>query len=60
MQADFRATADLRNEKLSAKVRDAQLMKVPYMGIIGDKEVEDKTITPRLRSGKNLSGHGAG
>ena len=58
VQADFRATADLRNEKLSAKVRDAQLMKVPYMGIIGDKEVEDKTITPRLRSGKNLPAMG--
>jgi threonyl-tRNA synthetase len=53
--ADFRAKADLRNEKLSAKVRDAQLMKVPYMIIIGDKEVENQTTTPRLRNGKNLA-----
>jgi threonyl-tRNA synthetase len=53
-QADHRATADLRNEKLGAKVREAQLKKVPYMLILGDREVEEKKITPRLRNGKNL------
>lgn len=52
--AGIRADADLRNEKLGAKIREAQLMKVPYMLILGDKEVEDQLVTARLRSGKNL------
>jgi threonyl-tRNA synthetase len=52
--AGIRADADLRNEKLGAKIREAQLMKVPYMLILGDKEVEDRVVTARLRSGKNL------
>ncbi|KMY66645.1 threonyl-tRNA synthetase [Desulfocarbo indianensis] len=52
--AGIRADADLRNEKLGAKIREAQLMKVPYMVILGDKEVEDRLITARLRSGENL------
>lgn len=49
-----RVELDLRNEKLGAKVREAQLMKVPYMLVIGDREVEEQSVTPRLRSGKNL------
>ena len=53
-EAGVRASADLRNEKLGAKVREAQLMKVPYMLILGDQEVENQVVTPRLRSGKNL------
>ena len=52
--ADLRAETDLRNEKLGAKVREAQLIKVPYMVILGDREVEQRQVTPRLRSGKNL------
>ncbi|MCF8032136.1 MAG: threonine--tRNA ligase [Desulfarculaceae bacterium] len=52
--ADLRAEVDLRNEKLGAKVREAQLMKVPYMVILGDREVDNREVTPRLRSGKNL------
>ena len=48
MQGDF------RNEKLSFKIREAQLQKVPYMLVIGDKEVEQGTVTPRYRDGKNL------
>ena len=52
---NLRVESDLRNEKLGAKIREAQLMKVPYMLIIGDKEVEQKTVTPRLRSGKQLA-----
>jgi threonyl-tRNA synthetase len=36
-------------------VREAQLQKIPYMLIIGDKESEVEGVTPRLRSGKNLS-----
>ena len=53
-----RAEADLRNEKLGAKVREAQLMKVPYMLILGDREVEERKLTPRLRNGKNLEAMG--
>ena len=52
--ADIRAEADFRNEKLGLKVREAQLQKIPYMLIVGDKEVESGTITPRFRDGKNL------
>jgi len=52
--AGVRARADLRNEKLGLKVREAQLQKIPYMVIVGDKECEKEMVTPRLRSGKNL------
>jgi threonyl-tRNA synthetase len=52
--AGIRAEGDFRNEKLGLKVREAQLQKIPYMLIVGDKEVEERGITPRLRSGQNL------
>jgi threonyl-tRNA synthetase len=45
---------DLRNEKLNYKIREAQLAKIPYMLIVGDKEKEDGTVTVRLRDGNNL------
>jgi len=51
---DIRVEADFRNEKLGLKVREAQLQKIPYMLIIGDKESEKECVTPRLRSGENL------
>ncbi len=50
----IRTEADFRNEKLSLKVREAQLQKIPYMLIIGDRESDKGGVTPRLRSGKNL------
>ena len=50
----IRTEVDLRNEKLGAKVRDATLQKVPYLGIIGAKEMEDDSISLRLRDGKDL------
>lgn len=50
----FRVESDLRNEKLGKKIREAQLAKIPYMLVIGDKEVELKLISPRLRSGETL------
>jgi threonyl-tRNA synthetase len=52
--AGLRVEADLRNEKLSLKVREAQLQKIPYMLIVGDKECEKQGVTTRLRSGQNL------
>lgn len=54
LKAGIRVELDIRNEKLGLKVREAQLQKIPYMIVIGDKEEEQKTISPRTRSGKNL------
>ncbi len=50
----LRVENDLRNEKLNYKIREAQLMKVPYMLIIGEREKEEGTITVRRRDGENL------
>ena len=46
---DFRVTVDARPEKMGAKIRDAQLQKVPYMLIMGGREVENGTISVRSR-----------
>jgi threonyl-tRNA synthetase len=54
-EAGIRVQGDFRNEKLSFKIREAQLQKVPYMLVIGDKEMESATVTPRFRDGKNLA-----
>jgi len=53
-QAGLRIEKDLRNEKLNYKIREAQVNKIPYMLIVGDKEKENGTVTVRLRDGKNL------
>ncbi|MEW6521102.1 MAG: threonine--tRNA ligase [Thermodesulfobacteriota bacterium] len=53
-QAGVRVEKDARNEKLNYKIREAQLAKIPYMVIVGDKEKETETVTVRLRDGKNL------
>ena len=53
-KAGVRIEKDLRNEKLNYKIREAQMAKIPYMLIVGDKEKEDRTVTVRLRDGKNL------
>ncbi len=50
----IRAYADMRNEKLGFKVREAQLSKVPYILVVGDKEVEAQSVNIRLRNGDNL------
>ncbi len=50
----FRVELDTRNEKLGYKVREAQVEKVPYMLVIGDKELEDKGVNVRPRLGDNL------
>jgi threonyl-tRNA synthetase len=49
-----RVQVDLRNEKLSFKIREAQMEKVPYMLVIGDKEMASGTVAPRHRTGQNL------
>ncbi len=58
LQAEFRrkglrAEADNRNEKLGYKIREAQIQKIPFMLILGDKEVENKTVAVRHRSGED-------
>ncbi len=53
-KAGVRVEKDLRNEKLNYKIREAQVAKIPYMLIIGDKEKMENSVTVRLRDGKNL------
>ncbi len=53
-EAGFRAHLDDRNEKLQAKIRDAQLQKVPYMLVVGGKEAEAGTVAVRHRSRGDL------
>jgi threonyl-tRNA synthetase len=53
--AGIRIQKDFRNEKLGFKIREAQLQKIPYMLVVGDKEVESGTVAPRFRDGKNLT-----
>lgn len=48
---DIRAEADMDSERMNAKIRKAQLMKVPYMLVVGDKEVEQETVALRKRDG---------
>jgi threonyl-tRNA synthetase len=54
LDVGVRVERDFKNEKLGYKIREAQLQKVPYMLVIGDKEVASGTISPRQRDGKNL------
>jgi threonyl-tRNA synthetase len=53
--AGIRVRADLRNEKISYKIREHSLQKLPYQLILGDKEMQAKTVTVRTRSGENLA-----
>jgi threonyl-tRNA synthetase len=50
----WRAELDGRNEKLGYKIREAQLAKIPYAVVIGEKEVESGTVAPRRRGGETL------
>ncbi len=52
--AGIRCEKSLENEKLGYKIRQAQMQKIPFMLVIGDKEVEANTISPRARDGQNL------
>ncbi|HBC96357.1 MAG TPA: threonine--tRNA ligase, partial [Clostridium sp.] len=51
---DIRVEADLRNEKIGYKIREAQMQKVPYMIILGDREVKEKGISVRSRKNGDL------
>ena len=50
--AGLRVETDLRSEKLGLKIREATLLRVPYMLVLGDKEVEARGVAPRSRDGK--------
>ena len=52
--AGLRVECDLRNEKIGFKIREAQMQKIPYMLIIGDKEAENGTVAVRSRKGGDL------
>jgi threonyl-tRNA synthetase len=54
LSAGVRVEKDLRNEKLGYKIREAQLQKIPYMLVVGDREVEAGGVSPRRRDGKDL------
>ena len=54
LNCNVRAEIDLRNESLRLKIREAQMQKIPYMLIAGDKEVKHNGISPRHRSGEDL------
>jgi len=52
--AGFRVEVDSRSERMQAKIRDAQVQKIPYMLVAGDKEAEAGAVAVRLRSGEDL------
>ena len=54
--AGLRAQVDARPERMNLKIREAQLQKIPYMLVVGDKEVASSTASVRLRSGEDLGG----
>ncbi|OGH23688.1 MAG: threonine--tRNA ligase [Candidatus Levybacteria bacterium RIFCSPLOWO2_01_FULL_38_13] len=54
LKSGIRAEFDNRGKTLQSKIRDATLQKVPYMGIIGDKEIGSESISVRTREGKDL------
>ena len=56
LENGIKAELDARNEKIGYKIREAQLQKIPYMIIVGDNEVETKTISVRGRGNENVSG----
>jgi len=53
-KAGFRVQSDLRNEKITYKIREHSLQKLPYQLILGDKEMQAKTVAVRTRTGEDL------
>ncbi len=52
----FRVEVDHRSEKIGKKIREATLEKVPYMLVVGDRDMENATVSPRHRTGEDLGG----
>ncbi len=53
-RAGLRVEADLRNEKITYKIREHSLQKLPYQVIVGDKEMAAQTVAVRTRTGEDL------
>ena len=53
-KSEIRSSSDLRNETVGKKIRDAEKSKIPFMGIIGDNEVDNKTISIRVKGGEDV------
>ena len=53
-EAGLRVQVDERQEKIGYKIREAQLQKIPYMLVVGDREAADGTVAVRSRSGGDL------
>ena len=54
IRREIRAEKDFRNEKLGFKIREAQLQKIPYMLVLGDREEKEGSLAPRRRSGEAI------
>jgi threonyl-tRNA synthetase len=54
--AGFRAEIDLSDQRMNAKIRNAQNQKIPYMLILGEKEKDEGAVSVRLRTGKQTNG----
>ena len=54
VSAGLRCELDTRNEKMGYKIREAQMMKIPYMLVVGDKEIENNSVAVRSRAGGDL------
>ena len=54
----IRVKKDFDIQKLGYKIREAQMQKIPYMLVIGDREAQEGKVAPRLRDGKNLGSVG--
>ena len=50
----FRVTADLRNEKIGLKIREHTLQRIPFLLVVGEREMENRTVAVRARSGEDL------
>ena len=53
-KSDIRCNSDLRNEKITYKIREHSIQKVPYLVVIGDREVEKRQVTVRTQKGEDL------
>ena len=53
-QRNFRVEVDVRNEKIGKKIREATMEKIPYMLVVGDRDMENGTVSPRHRTGEDL------
>jgi threonyl-tRNA synthetase len=56
LNENVRVSTDTRSETMQSRIRDAQLQKIPYMIVVGDREMDEKKISVRARSGENKNG----